>query len=270
METKLLKENKGSTTNILILVSLLVVVFVGILFFRSSQKDEKIKIDTDEKITEEGGGENINKKMLSIVNDFIGSPYIADPLNEVNIYTEDGFNSTTLVLSLVSKTFNDENPEEIMKKINYYPPSVVKYENRNHFSTYRNKVSLYFNDITRDIGGDYVKTKNVILNREKDDGKRLIDINWEREIDIEYIEIEHIHSIITNLPSIVGVMFVQNKDEEIGLDVRGEGIITEGKYIVYASSKEGKVVKVDFIEYIEGTKFDGVVFYEFVDINQLK
>lgn len=268
MKNRLLEDNKGALTNILILVGLFVIIFIGIIFFRSSGEDKKIDIDTKKDIVEEEKAvNNLNDKMLSIINEFIGSSYIADPLSEDKLYTDEGFNSTTLVLSLVAKTFNNENPEEVMKKINYYPPEVVRYQNRNHFSTYRNKVSPYFNDITDEVGDSYVKTKTVVLNKEKDDGKRIIDIDWEREMEIKYILKEDVHLIINNIPPIVGVMFVQDKDEDIGLDVRGEGIVLDKKYIVYASSKEKEVIKVDFIEYIKSTNFDGVSFYEFTDLN---
>ncbi len=261
-----LKKNKGSITNILIIIGLLVIIFIGVLFFRSPNKKQEETRDADKSESQESKDNDFNQKLLSVINDFIGLPYIASPLDEETLYTEKGFNSTTLVLSVVAKTHQEENPEEIIKKINYYPPEVVKFQNRNHFSSYRNKVSFYFNDITDIIGKEKTKTKNVILNKENKNGKRIIDIEWERGIELKYIPIEFASSILPSIPSPSGVMFVQDGDEEIGLDVRGEGIIIENKDFIYSSSKEKSVISVDFLEYIEGTNFDGIIIYEFVEI----
>ncbi len=266
MKKNNLRKEKGSITAVLIIIGLLVVVFIGVLFFRPpAKKQEEVK-DVHKNELQEDRDVDFNQKLISIVDDFIGLPYIASPLNEETLYTEEGFNSTTLILSVVAKAHQEKKPEEVIKKINYYPPEVVKFQNRNHFSSYRNKVSFYFNDITDSVGKEKTKTKNVILNKKNKNGKRIIDIEWEREIELKYIPIEFVSSVLPSIPSPSGVMFVQDGDEEIGLDVRGEGIIIENKDFVYSSSKEKSVVRVNFLEYIESTSFDGIIIYEFVEI----
>ncbi len=269
MKNKISTTNRGSISTVLILIGLLVLLFIGALVFRPFEKKELPEEPMSEK-TEEGIEDDIlfEEKLISILNEFIGLPYIANPLNEEVLYTEEGFNSTTLILSIAAKVNNKENPEKEMEKINYYPPEVVTFQNRNHFSSYRNKVVPHFNDITSNVGKEYTKKRSVTLNKEKEDGKRIIDINWEKEIELNYIEINDIPMIIENIPSFTGVMFVQKGDEKIGLDVRGEGILLENKDFVYASSVEKKIIKVNFLEYLKNSKFDAVIFYEFVNVEK--
>lgn len=150
-----------------------------------------------------------------------------------------------------------------MKEVNYYPPGEVSYENRLHFSTYRNKVSPYFEDITQEIGKDKTKEKKVILNKKREEG-RLIDINWEEEINLEYIRKEDLDKVISNLPSEVGVAFIKNGDEKIGLDVRHEGFVFEKENLIHASSIEGEVAEVDFLDFVENSNYDGVIFFKVI------
>ncbi|MBZ9569716.1 DUF1460 domain-containing protein [Patescibacteria group bacterium] len=106
-----------------------------------------------------------------------------------------------------------------------------------------------------------------ILNRVKEDGKRLIDIDWEKEIIIKYIPSEYItEELLQNLPEAIGVAFIKEGDEEIGLDVRHEGFLFDGEFLFHATSARGEVVAVDFFEYYFGEdgktpRFDGIVLF---------
>ncbi len=201
------------------------------------------------------------KELEEIVLSFIGTPYKLGPLGEKEdkkLYREDVFDCTTLVLISVSKFLSDE-PQEMIKKINYFPAGEVSYENRLHFSSYRNKVSDYFKDITQKVGGSYTKSKTISLNKD-----RLIDIEWQKDIVLDYILVENVEKIIDKLPSLAGVMFMREEDKTIGLDVRHEGFLIDRKDLVHASINSGKVIKENFLNYLEKVNYDGVIFYEIV------
>ncbi len=259
---------------IVIVVVLFLVIILGFLLFNNSSEEEVLEKGTErEEIEEEENNDvdqeeetSFEEELKEVIEGFLGLPYKRGALDEETLYTEEGFDSTTLVLSSVARVHNKENPEEEMKKINYYPKEEVSYENRLHFSTYRNKVSDYFKDITEQVSEDNAKSKVVVLNKENKEGDRLIDIEWEKEIEFFYIPKEYMESVSENLPLVSGVMFVFEGDEDIGLDVRGEGIVTEGMNFIYASGEEGEVIKVDFLDYIEELDPEGVVFYSFLEV----
>ncbi len=117
--------------------------------------------EADEVATEEGmekTEDNDEKELKEIVEGFLGTPYERGPLGEKDdeeLYREDVFDCTTLVLVSVSKLHsNGLSPEEMIKRVNYFPTGEVSYENRLHFSTYRNKVLDFFEDITKKVAPD--------------------------------------------------------------------------------------------------------------------
>ncbi|PIS17361.1 MAG: hypothetical protein COT59_01065, partial [Candidatus Nealsonbacteria bacterium CG09_land_8_20_14_0_10_42_14] len=96
---------------------------------------------------------------------------------------------------------------------------------------------------------------------------RLIDIDWQKEIVLKYISNEYItKELFQNLPKAVGVAFIQEGDEIIGLDVRHEGFLFDGELFFHASSGQKMVVVEDFFEYYFGEngspRFDGVILFE--------
>jgi len=234
--------------------------------FRAARKTGKSAIeeiiDEAENDEEEEEEEEEEMSLREITESFLGADYDSSPLDEDNIYTEEAFNSTTLVLTVAANYHFPEDPEEGMRKIHYYPPGEVSYENRLHFSTYRNKVSEYFNDITREVGEDHVRTKEIVLNREREEEGRLLDMDWEEEIILEYINIEDIEEVLANLPEVAGVAFIIDGDEEMGLDVRSEGLIIDGSEFVHAPRDEGEVVKEDFLSFLEDSNYNAVNFFE--------
>ncbi len=226
--------------------------------------DEEPKKETGE---ESGSDGIINTSLKGIVYEFLGRPYERGPLGEEEgeqIYREDVFDCTTLVLVSTSKyNANGKSAEEMMKVANYYPAGVVSFESRLHFTTYRNKVSPLFEDITRQIGGDLTEQKKVLLNKDREGEGRLIDVDWEEEVVIEYIKTEAVQKITKNIPKEVGVAFIVDGDENMGLDVRHEGFVFNGSELVHASSQRGEVYKEDLLKFLESSNYSGVLFFRF-------
>jgi len=254
-------------TKDIIIAILIVLLVVALSYMFLGPEDPEIPSEEEEEeeeiIDEEDGEEEVEEPTLrEITRSFLGAAYGESPLDEENIYTEEAFNSTTLVLTVAANYHFPEDPEEGMKKIHYYPPGEVSYENRLHFSTYRNKASEYFGDITREVGEDYVQTKAVVLNKERDEEGRLLDINWEEEIVLEYISVGDVEEILVNLPEVAGVTFIMDGDEEMGLDVRSEGLVLDGSDFVHAPRDEGEVIEEDFLIFLEDSDYGAVNFFE--------
>lgn len=205
-----------------------------------------------------------------------GTPYQLGPLGEESgrdkgpIFRLDAVDCTVFVLTTVSllHSQNLEGAKEMMRFLNYRPNSKITFENRLHFTTERNITSPYFQDITEKIAGqNKTKEKKVTLNKIKDDGKRLIDIDWEKEIIIKYIPNKFItKEFLQTLPRVVGIAFIKEGDEKIGLDVRHEGFLVDGNLLFHATQKEGKVVNVDFFKYYfvknDTPRFDGIILFD--------
>lgn len=187
-----------------------------------------------------------------------------DPIFRLDVTDCTVFVLTNVAL-LHSQTIKEA--KAMMRSLNYRPNSEITFENRLHFTTDRNITSPYFQDITEQVAGpDRIKEKEVILNRIKPDGKRLIDIDWEKGIVIKYIPNEYItKDLLQELPEVVGVAFIKEGDEEIGLDVRHEGFLFDREFLFHASPVQGKVVSEDFLEYYfgrdSGPRFDGVILF---------
>jgi hypothetical protein len=213
-------------------------------------------------------------KALAVLR--IGTPYQLGCLGEEAgrdrdpIFRLDVTDCTAFVLTNVALLHSQtiDEAREMMKFLNYRPNSEITFENRLHFTTDRNTVSPYFRDITgENFCACKLKTKKVTLNKIKSDGKRLIDIDWEKEIVLKYIPNEYItKELFQNLPKAIGLAFIKEGDEEIGLDIRHEGFLFDGQFLFHATPTEGKVVDVDFFEYYFGKennpRFDGIIFFE--------
>ena len=213
-------------------------------------------------------------KALAILR--IGTPYQLGCLGEESgrdkdpIFRLDVTDCTAFVLTTVAllNSQNLDEAKEIMRFLNYRPDSEITFESRLHFTTDRNEASPYFRDITGEgICGCKLKTKKVTLNKIKADGKRLIDIDWEKEIVMKYIPNQYItKELFDNLPKAIGIAFIKEGDEEIGLDIRHEGFLVDGELLFHATPTEGKVVEVDFFEYYfkpdHIPQFDGIILFE--------
>jgi len=222
-------------------------------------------------------------KALSILR--LDTPYQFGCLGEESakdkdpIFRLDVTDCTAFVLTNVALLHSQrlEEAEEMMKFLNYRPEKNLKtgeieykitFENRLHFTTDRNISSPYFQDITEQVAGpSRIKKKKVILNKIKADGERLINIDWEKEIVMKYIPNGYItKELLSGLPEAIGIAFIKEGDEEIGLDVRHEGLLFDGSILFHASSTQKKVVTVDFLNYYFGEdgnpRFDGVILFE--------
>jgi len=182
-------------------------------------------------------------KALAILR--LGTPYQLGCLGEESgrdkdpIFRLDVTDCTAFVLTNVALLYSQtiDEAKEIMKFLNYQPNSAITFENRLHFTTDRNAVSPYFRDITgENLCACKLKTKKVILNKVKSDGNRLIDIDWQKEIVLKYIPNEFItKDLFQNLPKAIGIAFIKEGDEEIGLDVRHEGFLFDGQFLFHAT-----------------------------------
>ncbi len=206
----------------------------------------------------------------------IGTPYQLGCLGEESgrdkdpIFRLEVTDCTAFVLTTVAllHSQNLEEAKEMMKFLNYRPDSEITFESRLHFTTDRNEASPYFRDITGEgICGCKLKTKKVTLNKIKADGKRLIDIDWEKEIVMKYIPNQYItKELFDNLPKAIGIAFIKEGDEEVGLDVRHEGFLVDGELLFHATPVQEKVTAVDFFKYYFGKdgnpRFDGIKLFE--------
>ncbi len=228
---------------------LVLAILIGFAVFRDRPEEEPV-------INEKEPVEESYDELREIITGFIGTPYALGPMDEENVYEENVFDCTTLVLVTVAN-LHGERPEEKIKEVNYYPPGEVSYESRLHFSTYRNKVSDYFEDITAKVGEGHVNQKRVTLNED-----RIIDIDWQEEIMIDYIRIEDALKVTDNLPEVAGVMFIRDGNADIGLDINHEGFILDGTDLVHASPDHGQVYREDFGNYLQRSNNDAVAFYK--------
>lgn len=213
-------------------------------------------------------------KALAILR--LGTPYQLGCLGEESgrdkdpIFRLDVTDCTAFVLTNVAllHSQNLDEAREMMKFLNYRQDKEITFENRLHFTTDRNMTSPYFQDITERLADpSKTKEKKVILNKIKAAGKRLIDINWQKEIVMKYIPNEYVtEELLGNLPEAVGVAFIRERDAKIGLDVAHEGFLFDGEDFVHASSAQGEVVKVNFLDYyfdeLGNARFDGIILFE--------
>ena len=189
-----------------------------------------------------------------------------DPLFRLDVTDCTAFILTNTAL-LHSKDL--EEAQEMMKSLNYRTDKDMTFGNRLHFTTDRNITSPYFSDVTEEIAGmDRVIKINLVLNKIKEDGNRLIDINWEKEIVLKYIPNRYItKDLIDKLPKSVGMAFIRKGNAPIGLDIAHEGFLFDNQLFLHASLVEKKVVGINFWDYYfteenYTPRFDGVIFFE--------
>lgn len=212
-------------------------------------------------------------KALSILR--LDTPYQVGCLGEESgadkdpIFRLDVADCTVFLLTNVALLHSQTVSEakELMSILNYQPDTEISFENRLHFTTDRNEVVPYFKDITGQIGGYKTENKKIILNKEKIDGNRIININWQKDTVLKYIPNKYItKEFFEDLPQAVGIAFIREGDEKIGLDIRHEGILFNGELFFHASSDQKKVVAEDFFEYYfranDIPMFDGITFFE--------
>ncbi len=260
------------TKDIIIAILVAVVIFVlGYIFVGpgsemviddSNGNDVIEEVNGDPEEEDEEEDEEVDPVLREIVSDYIGSPHDSDPLDDdENVYNNEAFNSTTLVLISAADYHFPDDPEKGMEEIHYYPPGEVSYETRLHFSTYRNRISEYFTDITLEVAEDLAQSKMITLNKDGEDG-RLLDIDWEEEIELHYVDLNDLTEVIPELPEVAGITFIVDGDEDIGLDVRGEGLLIDGDRLIRSSSSEGEVIEESILDFLEDQDYDAVNFFK--------
>ena len=78
---------------------------------------------------------------------------------------------------------------------------------------------------------------------------------------MEYIPSSEVPDLVEKLPDVVGVGFVRRESFERGLAITHEGIVLDGRTLVHASLKEGKVVRMNFLDYLNRQEYSGVSFF---------
>ncbi|MEF8846891.1 MAG: endolytic transglycosylase MltG [Candidatus Paceibacterota bacterium] len=221
-----------------------------------------------EKLKEKYPDKDRRLEALSLLR--LGTPYQRGCLGEESerdkdpIFQLETTDCTAFVLTntalLYSKSF--QQAENEMKKVNYR--NEISFEDRLHFTTDRIKVSPYFEPITEQVTKESkIKTQRVTLNKIKQDGERLIDIDWQKQATVKYIPRQHVdEELLSSLPQSAGVAFVNEEMFELGLDVMHEGFLLDQRYLIHASSEREKVVKVNFLNYFQNTNFDGITVYK--------
>ncbi len=260
---------------IIFVLTLSLLLFL-VIAFSEKELPEEVEVVSIDKNIQEMSSEEVDvflqsmedmeseERLKKIINLRIGTPYERGCLGEEGgidpnpIFRLDVTDCTVFMLTSTAllNASSKEEARELMGSLNYYPVDSITYEDRLHFSTYRNLVSPYFEDITREVGE--AEKKTVVLNKKRADGTRLIDIDFEETVEINYIPV----SADFELPSVVGVAFLRHGDEQIGLDVRHEGFVVEGKDLIHASLNKGEVVKENFLEYLSISEFDGLIFFK--------
>jgi len=212
-------------------------------------------------------------KALAILR--LGTPYQLGPLGEEKdrdkdpIFRLDVTDCTAFILTTTALFHSStiEDAREMMKFLNYRSEEIT-FESRLHFTTDRNEVSSYFEDITKEVvQADKIKQKKLILNKIKEDGKRLIDIDWEKSITLNYVPHNHITwELLEELPEAVGIAFIRENDAGIGLDVAHEGFLFNGETLIHVSSTQEKVVEENFLDYYFSNqnvpRFEGIILFE--------
>ncbi len=288
---------KNSRTRLLICILFAFCVFGGIIFYQIKKTEFAPAPKSYENIIEKEAQDNklyemssseldvflkelkerfpIKEERLEVLSLLrLGTPYELGCLGEGKgrdpdpIFRLDVTDCTVFVLTNIALLHAESarEAEALMASLNYYPPGEISYESRLHFTTYRNLVSPYFKDITREVGKEKTRKKTIVLNKKRDDGNRLIDIDFEEVIEVEYIPASFVsRDLFENLPLVVGIAFLKDGDEKIGLDVRHEGFLLSGEKLIHASSQKGKVVQEDFFEYFfnkNGPVFDGIILFK--------
>jgi len=149
----------------------------------------------------------------------------------------------------------------------HYKDHQPSHKTRWHFTADRitsNPVTENITDLL--MKNSELKTAKVTLNK-KNDGGELLELNWEKAIEVLYIPSDRLDQALLNkIPEICGVAFVKKTYFKMGVIIAHEGMILDQKYLLHASQSAGETVKQNFMEYYFSgfkPKFDGIMIYEF-------
>ena len=176
-------------------------------------------------------------------------------------------------LSLAQSVTWDEAREKIIKihyKMDKNGNYIPRYKSRWHFTSDRILSNPYTVDITNMlVDSSDLETFDLTLNV-KDNGSKLLELNWSRKIQLSYIPNNKINSkLLKKLPQICGIAFIRKSYFKNGLAIAHEGILIDNKDLIHASSDADKTVRVNLLDYYFGDKnplFDGIMIYKFIPI----
>ena len=191
----------------------------------------------------------------TIGEQYIGKPYVNNPLGEGvapdadPLVRFDAFDCTTFV----ETTLADGNLEKLTKI--RYKDGVANFINRNHFieTDWLSNNSNILTDVTSKYGRTAVR--RVKINRAEwlKRNYGIDDTATIKTVDLRYIPYNAVKNIDNANPLIVLFIGDKYKDTKIlgtDLAVMHMGFLLPGGILRHASSDLGRVVDVDFYEYV--------------------
>ncbi len=225
---------------------------------------------------------NFEERLKAITIWKIGTPYELFKLGEEvppdtdPIIRLDVSDCTVHVLTSLSFAQSEtwaEARKKIIKihyKIDEDGNQIPTYQSRWHFTSDRILSNPYTVNITNEyVDSSELENVDLILNV-KEDGSKLLAINWSREIQLSFIPNNRIDSeLLEKLPQVCGIAFVRKSYFKDGLAIAHEGILIDQKDLIHSSSDAGKTDSVDLLEYYFDDReslFNGIMIYKFVPI----
>ena len=225
---------------------------------------------------------NFEERLKAIAIWRIGTPYDVFKLGEEILPDTDPIirldvsDCTVHVLtsfSLAQSMTWDKAREQIIKihyKIEEDGNHTPTYKSRWHFTSDRILSNPYTVNITNKLV-DSSDLENVDLTLNvKDNGSKLLELDWSRKIQLSYIPNNKINSeLLEKLPQVCGIAFIRKSYFKNGLAIAHEGILIDKYDLIHASSDAVKTTRVNLIDYYfnEGEPlFDGIVIYKFIPV----
>jgi len=248
-------------------------ILIGVLllfpFVYNSNSDEYEKrysaFINNEAICHVGYG-YVPQKIEKCSEVFLGVPYKSNTLigskdtKEKFVINLDGMDCFTYIDYVHSLVLSHDYYDFVDNlKLARYRNGIVSFETRNHFFYDWSLNVKGIQDITKRIRKNKVTTVRKFLNM-KSGGSVFLEGIPIRAVEISYIKAKFITPVY--LKKIHSGAYVGIYTEKEGLDVSHVGILIkeDGKYYFrHASSIEGKVVDIDFLEYIKDKP--GIIVY---------
>jgi len=204
------------------------------------------------------------EKLKKIINLRINTPYKNFPFKnekegEIPFFPLAYSDCTSFVLTSIALALSNNIQEAKQNIIKiHYKENKVNYENRFHFTEERIIKSKYFKNITNRIFKVYDEI-SLVLNK-RDNGSRLIDINFKKRVKIFYVsKFEFLKNKNLINEGLVNIAFGKLRNIKNGHFISHEGFLLENKYLIHSSKEQGKVVKIDIEKYLEEKEFDGII-----------
>ena len=190
-----------------------------------------------------------------------------DPILRIDT-TDCTIHVLTSIAMSTSKTWVETKKKmvDIHYKINENGIKSPDYSMRWHYTSDRITNNPYTVNITKNIIPlKDLQEVELTLNK-KDNGSEFLDLNWTLKNKFAFIPTGLIdQAVISKLPDVCGVAFIKKSYMKNGILIAHEGFVINNEYLIHASSNQKKTVKENLIEYLnplEGSKFDGVMFYK--------